>query len=432
MTGEFKFLANFNKAKLQELSKSRHEPAWLSQKRLEAFERFQSLDWPSKQDEEWRRTDLTRLHNLDFSLDWSLYNKVPIQLNGAQSNGFAAKLEQADSTEAKLSVSSDLPKSAVFTNLESAIQNYPDLVQKYENLIRPEEGKFPAFNKAFWNKGIFLYVPKNTELSIPFYSHLRLEGKKWGVLPYSLVILEENSKVILIDDYSSSDQKNDSFSNTLCEIYLKPNSHLTYVNLQRWGGGVLHFFRQRVRLEANSHLTNLSVNLGAGAVRTDIETVLAGPGAFSYMFGLALARGNQYFEQHTRQTHLSPQTTSDLLFKTALFDQAVAIFSGLIQVAKDAQRTDAYQANRNLLLSAQARVDTLPKLEILANDVRCTHGATVGPIDPDQFFYLVSRGIPEKEAKRLIVEGFFEEVLGRIGLGDFKETIKQYIGQKIV
>ncbi len=428
----FRFMENFSKEKLQELTKSRLEPAWLSQRRLEAFERFQSLNWPAKTEEEWRRTDLNRLQNLDFGLDWSLSGQSNLVSNGGKSNGYLAKLEQAQTREVKLSLSQDILQNLVFTDLEGAVRNYPDLVQQYQNLIRPEESKLAAFNKAFWNKGIFLYVPKNVELAIPLYSHLKLEGKRWGVFPYSLIILEENSRVILIDDYSSADQKENSFSNTLTEVYLKPNSRLAYVHLQRWGQGVHHFYHQRVRLEANSHLTTLTVNLGSSISRSDIETLLAGPGAFSYMFGLALSNQDQYFEQHTKQTHLAPQTTSDLLFKTALFDRSSAIFSGLIQIAKPAQRSDAYQANRNLVLSDKAKVDTLPKLEILANDVRCTHGATVGPIDKEQFFYLVSRGIPEKEAKTLIVEGFFEEVLGKVSQGEFIEQIRQHLIQKIL
>ncbi|OGC76146.1 MAG: Fe-S cluster assembly protein SufD [candidate division Zixibacteria bacterium RBG_16_50_21] len=429
---EFKFLSNFSNSKLAELSKSRLEPAWLSQRRLEAFNRFQSLNWPSKSEEEWRRTDLNRLSDLEVGLDWSLKGQPQIKTNGFKSNGFAAHLEQIDSPQVRYSADPNLPNTVIFSDLESAIQNYPDLVQKQEDLIQPEESKFSAFNRAFWNKGIFLHLPRNMELAIPLYSHLGLEGQGWGVLPYSLIVLEENSRVILVDDYSSSDQKKEAFSNALTEIHLKANSHLTYVNLQRWGEGVHHFYRQKVKLDANAHLTTLTVNLGASTVRSDIETILAGQGAFSHMFGLAIADKSQYFEQHTRQTHLAPQTTSDLLFKTALFGESTAIFSGLIQVAKPAQRTDAYQANRNLLLSEKAKVDTLPKLEILANDVRCTHGATVGPIDQEQFFYLLSRGIPSKEAQYLIVEGFFEDVLGRISKAEYLEQVRQHLSKKIL
>jgi len=428
----YKFEENLSQSQLEELSKCRLEPAWLSQRRLEAFERFQSLNWPSKSEEEWRRTDLSSLKELDFGLSQSLSNRTKRVSDRDKSNGYLAHLEQSDSPEVRFSASPNLPQTVVFTDLESAVQNYPDLVQNYLDLIKPEEGKFCAFNKAFWNRGVFLYVPKNTQLALPLYSHISLQGQNWGVFPYSLIILEENSQVMLLDDYSSTDQKRESFSNALCEIYLRPNSHLTYINLQRWGEGVQHFFRQRARLEANSHLTTLAVNLGSSVTRSDIETVLAGPGAFSYMLGLALANKTQSFEQHTRQTHLSSQTTSDLLFKTALFDQSKAIFSGLIQIAKDAQRSDAYQANRNLLLSPNAKVDTLPKLEILANDVRCTHGATVGPIDPEQFFYLTSRGIPEKEAQFLIVEGFFEDLLGRIPGKEFLENIRKHLTDKIL
>src|SRR3990170_3411459 len=305
-------------------------------------------------------------------------------------------------------------------------------------------GKFLAFNKAFWNKGMLLYVPKGVTVSLPLYHQLNLKSSGWGVFPYTIIIAEPNSKIILVDDYTSQEQKDWAFSDALTEIYLQRDAQLIYVNSQRWSGNVYHLLRQKAKLEANAQLITLTVNLGSQKSRSEIETELAGSGASAYIFGLTIGNGQQTFEQHTLQDHKAPHTTSDLLFKTALLDSAYAVYSGLIKVEKQAQRTDAYQANRNLLLSDKAKADTLPKLEILANDVRCTHGATVGPIDPEQFFYLISRGIEDKVAKQLLIEGFFDEVLGRISVkkndgsasggkeDGFKDKIKEFLEQKIV
>ncbi len=429
---QFMFASNLSEAKINQLSRFRKEPERESKKRLEAFRVFQLQNWPTNRDEEWRRSNLKYLDSLDFSLDWSINNALKREISQLTANGYLAKLEQVDSGRTELRTSSQLPSGVIFDDMEQVLREHPDLPGQCEELISPEDGKFSAFNKAFWNKGVFLWVPKNTEVTIPLYCHLLMEGQKWGVLPLTKVVVGESSRVTLIDDYSSADQSDSCFCNSVSEIHLKANSQLTYVNVQRWGKNVYNILRQKAKLEKDARLTTLNISLGGECSRSEIETVMAGSGAYAKMFGLALGRDKQYFEQHTKQSHGSPQTTSDLLFKTVLFDQSRMTFSGMIQIEKQAQKSDAYQANRNLLLSDKARVDTLPKLEILANDVRCTHGATAGPIDPEQFFYLTSRGIAEQEAKFLIASGFFQEILGQFPDGEFKETIHSYLNQKIL
>ncbi|OGC76802.1 MAG: Fe-S cluster assembly protein SufD [candidate division Zixibacteria bacterium RBG_16_40_9] len=427
----FEFEKNFNKEKLEAFSKSRNEPQWVLEKRKKAFDTFLSLNWPTKQEEDWRRTDFSPLEKSNFDLN-AFLNSPKFHSNGQASENFSAQLLQSDA-EAVFSGSSDFKSSKIiFTDLDSAITNHSEILDKYSDLINPNDGKFSAFNKAFWNKGVVLYVPKGVTLSLPLSHQLNLKSSGWGVFPYTIIIAEPESKIILLDDYTSEEQKDWAFSDALTEIYLQRDAQLIYVNSQRWSGNVYHFLRQKAKLEANARLITLTVNLGSQKSRSEIETELAGSGASAYIFGLTIGNGEQTFEQHTLQDHKAPHTTSDLLFKTALLDSAYAVYSGLIKVEKQAQRTDAYQANRNLLLSDKAKADTLPKLEILANDVRCTHGATVGPIDPEQFFYLISRGIEDKDARKLLIEGFFDEVLGRIKEDGFKDKVKEFLGQKIV
>lgn len=427
----FEFEKNFTLEKLEAFSKSRNEPLWVAEKRKKAFESFQSLNWPSKQEEDWRRTDFSPLEKSNFVVDGFLKSSKFVA-NGQASENFSAQLLQSDSG-AVSSGSSELDSAKIiFADLESAIKNHSEIWSEFSDLINPNEGKFAAFNKAFWNKGILLYVPKGVTLSLPLYHQLNLKSSGWGVFPYSLIIAEPESKIIFLDDYTSEYQKEWGFSDALTEIYLGREAQLVYVNSQRWSGNVYHLLRQKAKLESNAQLITLTVNLGSQKSRSEIQTELAGSGASAYIFGLTIGNGEQTFEQHTLQDHKAPHTTSDLLFKTALLDSAYAVYSGLIKVEKQAQRTDAYQANRNLLLSDNAKADTLPKLEILANDVRCTHGATVGPIDPEQFFYLISRGIEDKVAKQLLIEGFFDEVLGRIKENGFKNKIREFLEKKIV
>jgi len=427
----FEFEKNFTKEKLELLSRSRNEPEWVVEKRKKAFDTFQSLNWPTKQEEDWRRTDFSPLEKSNFDLSQFL-NSSKFTTNGQPTGEFSGQLLQSDS-ETVFSSSAELKSSKIiFTDLDSAIKNHSDVLSKYSDLINPNDGKFSAFNKAFWNKGVLLYVPKGVTLSLPLYHQLNLKSSGWGVFPYTIIIAEPESKLILLDDYTSSEQKDWAFSDALTEIYLQRDAQLIYVNSQRWSGNVYHLLRQKAKLDANAQLITLTLNLGSQKSRSEIETQLVGSGAFAYIFGLTIGNGSQTFEQHTLQDHKAPHTTSDLLFKTALLDSAYAVYSGLIKVEKEAQRTDAYQANRNLLLSDKAKADTLPKLEILANDVRCTHGATVGPIDPEQFFYLTSRGIEDKDARKLLIEGFFDEVLGRIKENGFKDKVKEFLGQKIV
>ncbi len=427
----FEFEKNFTKEKLELLSKSRNEPQWVLEKRRKAFDTFQSLKWPSKQEEDWRRTDFSPLEKLNFDLSQFLKSSQFIS-NGSTVAEFSAQLLQTDS-EAFFSNSVEFKSSKIiFTDLDSAIKNHAEILSNYSDLINPNEGKFSAFNKAFWNKGMLLFVPKGATVSLPLYHQLNLKTSGWGVFPYSLIICEPESKLILLDDYTSPEQINWAFSNALTEIYLQRDAQLIYVNSQRWQGNVYHLLRQKAKLETNAQLITLTVNLGSQKSRSEIETELAGSGATAYIYGLTIGDGKQSFEQHTLQDHKATHTTSDLLFKTALLDSAYAVYSGLIKVEKQAQRTDAYQANRNLLLSDKAKADTLPKLEILANDVRCTHGATVGPIDPEQFFYLISRGIEDKVAKQLLIQGFFDEVLGRIKSNGFKDKIKEFLEEKII
>ncbi len=217
----------------------------------------------------------------------------------------------------------------------------------------------------------------------------------------------------------------------MVEIYARENSNVRYINLQEWGPATYSFSTQRVLAERDSKVNWLFVALGSQLGKANLDSVLRGPGADVEMLGLVFGDGHQVLDCHTIQDHVAPNTRSDLLYKGVLKDQAHSIFSGLIRVFPHAQKTDAYQQNRNLLLSPTARADSIPNLEIGANDVRCTHAATVGQVEDEYLFYLMSRGLPRAVAEQMIVEGFFEPVLQRIPLEDLRERLFGYIQHKM-
>jgi Fe-S cluster assembly protein SufD len=264
-----------------------------------------------------------------------------------------------------------------------------------------------------------------------------------GILPHTLIVLEENSRLVYIDEYSSSSSSSSSapnaqpgaayaLSNAVVEIFLKRGAQLSYFNVQRWGSNVYHFLKQRIISEADSQLTSASVALGSKLTKSNIEAILNGSGASAQMLGILMGDLDQFFAHNTLQKHVAPSTSSDLLFKAALKDKSHSFFSGLIRVEKSAQKAGAYQLNTNLLLSDGAKATPIPRLEIETNEVvKCTHGATVGPVDDEQIFYLMTRGLDYKTAERMIVLGFFDQVLQRIPIKSAKQKLISHIERKL-
>ncbi|MBI4410290.1 MAG: Fe-S cluster assembly protein SufD, partial [Gemmatimonadetes bacterium] len=282
-----------------------------------------------------------------------------------------------------------------------------------------------------WNGGLFLYVPRGVHVEQPIRIVRWLRAGGLAVLPRTLVIVEDGGHVALVEEFASPDLAAAAFSCGVVEVYANAAAHVQYVALQRWGAGVRHVSMQRTLVGRDAHVDTLVVNLGGSLARVDLATSLEGPGARSDMLGLYFARGDQHFDHNTRQDHVVPHATSDLLYKGALRDRARSVFRGLIKVHPRAQRTDAYQTNRNLILSGEAEATSLPNLEIEADDVRCSHAATVGHLDQEELFYIRSRGVPLHDAERLVVFGFFGEVLDRLPLPGVAEELRRAIEEKI-
>jgi Fe-S cluster assembly protein SufD len=298
--------------------------------------------------------------------------------------------------------------------------------------VSSKEGKFAALAGAFARQGTFLYVPKNVQIETPLHSLLWGQGIDRAYISHILVYLDEGASVTYVHEVASPDGKDGQlFHAGIVELLIGNNAHLGFVELQSWGQNVWNFTHERAIVDQGGSVDWIFGAIGSRLTKNFSEITLRGQGAEGKMSGFYFTNDQQHLDHDTQQNHLAPDTTSDLLFKGALLDESRSVWQGMIYVAPEAMKTDGYQANRNLILSRNARADSIPGLEILADDVRCTHGATVGKIDPDLLFYLISRGIPQKEAEKLVVEGFFESIMERIPFEGVKNRFHAAIQQKM-
>lgn len=370
------------------------DPSWIQARRNEAWKDFVQSSLPTRQVEEFRQTDLSHLKLDKFFLDGS---------NTSWS-------ESSDS-------------GVILTSLSEALKSHPQLVEPYLGKIsRLKPWKLRLLHQALWSGGLFLYIPKNLKASEAIRSSSLVKEAGEANLPYILVVLEEGAEALFINDLSTRSDGEQLIVSQV-EIVLKPNSHLKILNTQKLNSASWCFMDQAAQLHENSRLTTFSVYLGGKVTKSDISVNHLGRGSSSQILGVAFGDGDQHFDINTHQEHPAPETVSDLLYKIVLDEKASSIFRGLIRIDKEGQRSNAYQSNKNLLLSNKARVDSQPKLEIIADDVRCTHGVSVGSVDENQLFYLRSRGLSQQEAEKLIVTGFCEDVCTRFGDDSLKNEI---------
>ena len=290
--------------------------------------------------------------------------------------------------------------------------------------------KFVALHEAFLENGAFIYVPRNVTVDLPLGVFHYASGTGTALFPHTLVVAEENAKVTVADFFRSSTGAGAQFACGGNDLYAGHGAQVTYLAMQDWSRETLSFQFNATVARRDTRVLSINLHAGARQARHESFSQLQAPGAHSEMLALTIAHGTQEFDQRTLQIHQAPNTSSNLLYKNALLDQAKTIFSGLIVVDPDAQKTDAYQSNRNLMLSDEAEANSLPGLEIQANDVRCTHGATSARIDAEQEFYLESRGINPTQAQELLVFGFFEEVLGKIENSQLHDSLAEIIREK--
>ena len=403
--------------------------------RLEAWDIYKKTPFPTQKDEPWRRTDLSRMQFADYALS----DDSAIERNQLSYQGVIADLVGEDRTivfgnqQLEASWEKPLEQGVIFTQLETAIEKYPQIVEKISGkVVSAKDGKFAALTTAMAYTGFLLYVPQGVKLIDPLKALLWLSQPNMAFISHVMIYLEEDSQASLYYEMASDQNVRDEiFHSVNFEVFLEKNANLHLVELQNFESNVLNFTHERIRVCENGSLNWFYGAFGSKLTKSFLDVDLAGKGANAVINGAYLSDGEQHLDLDTQQNHLASHTTSNLIFKGALLGRSRTVWQGMVYVAPEGQQTDGYQTNNNLILSNLARADSIPGLEILADDVRCSHGATVGKIDEEQVYYLLSRGIPKKEAEKLLVEGYFNPVFSNIESKTVRNRISEWVQKKL-
>ena len=413
-------------------------PQFVKNYRQEAWNFYVNALLPNTGDEPWRRTDLRKLDAANF--------KIPANGNLTDVPGVPGELLEpllGDKQAGQIVMSPgrqevDLDpelkrQGVIFCDLSTAEVEYGEMLQPIMGqVVNIEDGKFAALAAALANQGVFIHIPKDVKVELPLHSILWGPGTDLAYFSHILIWLEEGAELTYVHESASpGGSSGQTMHSGVVEIHVGPRANLRFVELQSWGENVWNFTQKRARVDRDGNLDWVFAAVGSHLTKEFSDLDLFGEGAFGRMSGFYFTDGVQHLDHDTQQNHLAANTTSDLLFKGALKENSRSVWQGMIYVAPGAQKTDGYQANRNLVLSSKARADSIPGLEIMADDVRCTHGATVGKIDPDELFYLLSRGIAREDAEQLIVEGFFDPIMQRIPFPGVQDRLRRAITRKM-
>lgn len=428
----------FTKEAVKELSAYLNEPDWMLAFRLNAWEIFNDTPMPTIGDEAWRRTNLRRFDLDKFAPsvngDAAVEATVPSYMGShlSEDDQLGGVLVQVDGVNQTYEFDSALAEQGVvFCDMHTAVNNHPELVKKYfmTEVVKPDEGKFAALHAAFWRGGTFLFVPENVKVEAPLHSALwSVNGKTFT---HTLVVLEEGAEAFFLDEYGSESVKRDDMHNGAIELLVGDNANLIYANLQDFGYNMWQFNHERGRVGRDGKLDWITSMMGTRLTKAFQTVELDQPGSWARMSGIFFTNGRQHLDLDTQQNHNAADTVSDLLYKGALKGDSRTVWQGMIKALPGAQRIDGFQANRNLMLDKSARADSIPGLEIEADDVACTHASAIGKLSQEEIFYLMSRGIDKKTATEMMVQGFFDPIMQRIPVEDVRDRISDRILQKL-
>jgi Fe-S cluster assembly protein SufD len=376
------------------------EPTWLEQRRRRGASLTESLPLPDQKAKGWEFTDLSGL-----------------EIDSYEEAAPSANVEGAE--------------GATVVSLAEAVDSHSDLLEAALGSLVPVEDPFVARNEANWRDGVLVHVPRGVKLSEPIRIEVPLDGDGIAVSWRTLIVLEEGAEAEVWEHWSSPDDEVDGLLNTVVELSVGQAATLRYVNTQDISERSWIFATQRAQVERDGRLDWAALGFGSGRGKVRMETKLAGPGSEARVTGGYAGGAGQHLDYDTTQEHAAPNTDSDLAFRGVLGAGATAVWRGMIKVDPGAQQTDAFQESRNLLLSPDAHADAIPGLEILADDVRCTHAAAIAQIDKEQLFYLTSSGIDSADAKSLIIEGFLESLVERLAAGPVRDSISEALERRL-
>lgn len=431
----------FSDTTIHALARQCQEPSWMTELRRHALATYAQLPWPHPSDDIWRRTDTSLLNPPEG------FSPVPPTAGNEaawRSSDLAAFLQPLGGERLLLRVNGvtstdvdDTGDGLSVQPLSVAAQERPEPIRHIMEAdgLTPAERKLTSLNAAFHHGGIAVRVPEGFSGQQPLrlIQAWSVEGRQ-AVFPMTIITVGAGGSITLIDEYVSVSSSSDGegshiphMINARIELVLEPDAHVQYVRLQRWDRAAREFLLQRVTLARGATLTLANLTLGSAVSKAHTITKLLGERATTQLCGFVFGQDQQHVDQHTVQDHQAPHTSSDLQFRAALQDRSRMIYTGLIRIAKSATQTNAFQANHNLLLSRAAKAETIPMLEILADDVQCKHGASVGPIDEEHLFYLRARGIGREHAERLIVMGFVEPIIQQVPFEPLRQRLREEI-----
>ncbi len=392
-------------ADVEAISARTDEPAWLRERRIDAWRAYETMELPDEKDEEWRRTDMRALP----------FDRLP--LSPASQDG-------------------QLPVGAqggVVSSLTTAVRDHAHLVQKHlGTAVGSSEWKYLSLNAALWSGGAFVHVPRDAEIATPVRIAQSIDAVGGIAFPRTLIVVERNARVAIVDEARSADGAAPSMLSGAVEIFVGDGARVEYYNVNRWGDSVYNFNTARAMLGRDAEFIAGVAGIGSKLTKMRLDVQMPQPGARTQLLGVTYGDREQHFDYNTRQEHTGGHTISDLQFKSALDDSASLVWYGITRINPPAGGSEANQTSRNLLLSEHAKAAPIPILEIEAFDVaKCSHGATAGPVDENELFYLQARAIPRRTAEQMLVEGFFADVIDRFPNAQVREQVMDAVLEKL-
>ncbi|APZ91257.1 Fe-S cluster assembly protein SufD [Fuerstiella marisgermanici] len=413
---------------------SRVEPSWITDARRAAFAQYQQLVNEDLDPEEFKRVDLRIFNAGKFRPATGESDASSVSTLLANETEYGGSIGHVDGQTTHANFNGEIKaKGVLFGDLQTLLTEHRELLEPYfmTQAVKPDADRFSAWHAAFWTSGTLLYVPKGVEVDLPLHSLIAHTKDGVADFGHTLIIVEDEARATLLEETTSADENISGLHVGCVELIVGKHSNLRYVQLQNWNQKTWHFAHQAGNVDSEGSLQWTVVGLGSKLSHIHQDVNLNGRASTAEVNGVTFACDRQKISYYTQQHHKAQGTHSDLLYKEVLRDESRVIWRGMIKVDEAAQQTDGYQRSDALMLSRDARCDSIPGLEIEADDVRCTHGATTGQVDEEQIFYAQSRGISENEAMHMIVEGFFQQVYDRIPIEIVRETLSRTVQSKL-
>lgn len=424
----------FDRDAFEAFLSTRNEPDWVTDFRRKAFAAYEEKLAVPLDPEEWKRVDLRTFRPERYSILPQAESAAPFETLMQDRAEFAGHVSHVDGYCTQSVLDESLTKQGVlFGSLSDLVREHREILEPHllKHAVKFDTDRFSAWHAAFWTGGTVLYVPRNVEITEPLHSLIALSQQGAADFSHTLIILEDGASATLLEETASADESSAGLHVGAVELLLGSGSRLRYVQLQNWNEKTHHFAHQAGCVERDGFLQWTLGGLGAKMAHIHQDVNLDGQGAQAQVNGVTFATERQVLSYYTQQAHNAENTQSDLLYKEVLRDKARVIWRGMIRVEPEAQKTDGYQRCDALLLTPTCRADSIPGLEIEADDVRCTHGATAGRVDEEQILYCMCRGMTKFEAMHMIVEGFFHTVYDRIPVEVVRETLSQAVEKKL-